>query len=242
LCRCASNGRATTETNHQAHARQESEMAWKQVSDTVGRIAMWAGSVAAISFAVGYVGPIFLSGSSLGPLLGIFVTGPLGALAGVLVGALRVVRDAPRLTVALVGAVWAASLLYTLFMIGIAAQGAIVAIPLQVLVIAATVFLLAAGATRVLPPNRRLGLIALATQAIILATTLFPPVVKPWWVPARFQDSTPAPRIAFIFDGRFDAGRHFPLFAVARSELALEWAIVIAVAIGLGLLARRRQP
>jgi hypothetical protein len=214
-------------------------MAWYQTSDPVERIVAWVAPIAVISFAVGYFSPIFLSTSNLGPLLGIFVTGPLGVLVGALVGALRVARDAPRLSIALIGSVYIATLLYTLFMIGIAAQAAISAIPLQVLLIASTIFSL----TRSQLPHdlRRFGLIALAAQAIILVTTLFPPVTRPWWVPVERQTNAPLPRLAFIFDGRFDGSMHFPTFAVDRAELILEWTAIVAVAICLGLLTRVRR-
>jgi hypothetical protein len=42
-----------------------------------------------ICFAAGFFGPLILTpGANQGPLLGIFVTGPLGALAGAVIGAL----------------------------------------------------------------------------------------------------------------------------------------------------------
>jgi len=44
------------------------------------RIALISG---VISFLLGFVGPMFLSpGANQGPLLGIFITGPLGFIAG----------------------------------------------------------------------------------------------------------------------------------------------------------------
>ena len=40
-----------------------------------------------ISFAAGFVGPIiFAPGANQGPLLGIFVTGPIGCVLGVVLG------------------------------------------------------------------------------------------------------------------------------------------------------------
>jgi PPE-repeat protein len=88
--------------------------------------------------------------------------------------------------------------------------------------------------------------IAVAAQAIVLVMTLFPPVTKPWWVPAAQQQATnaPLPAVAFVYDERFDASRHFPVFAVNREKLAWEWIITIVVAIGFGVLIwalRRRK-
>jgi hypothetical protein len=46
-----------------------------------------------VGFAVGFYGPIFLSaGASQGPLLGIFFTGPLGALLGLVVSLIYLLR------------------------------------------------------------------------------------------------------------------------------------------------------
>jgi hypothetical protein len=59
----------------------------------VGRpvVARWclgaAFAVGALSFLVGFVGPILLSPDSpQGPLLGIFITGPLGLVGGAVIG------------------------------------------------------------------------------------------------------------------------------------------------------------
>jgi hypothetical protein len=58
-----------------------------------GSAARWcigmAAGIGAISFAIGFVGPIlFQPDSPQGPLLGIFVTGPIGVIIGALLGML----------------------------------------------------------------------------------------------------------------------------------------------------------
>ena len=46
-----------------------------------------AAVVGAISFSLGFFGPmIFTPQSNQGPLLGVFVTGPLGVVAGAIIG------------------------------------------------------------------------------------------------------------------------------------------------------------
>jgi hypothetical protein len=46
-------------------------------------------AIGRISFAAGFFGPIiFMPNSNQGPLLGIFITGPLGFAAGALLGAI----------------------------------------------------------------------------------------------------------------------------------------------------------
>jgi hypothetical protein len=58
-----------------------------------GVVARWCAGTAAVvgglSFAAGFFGPIvFDPDNNLGPLLGIFYTGPLGTVAGAVLGAL----------------------------------------------------------------------------------------------------------------------------------------------------------
>ena len=52
--------------------------------------------IGAISFLVGFIGPILFSTSNLGPLLGIFITGPLGFLMGGVIGFWRLLADSGR--------------------------------------------------------------------------------------------------------------------------------------------------
>jgi hypothetical protein len=57
------------------------------------RIVVWSFAVGAICFAAGFFGPMILApGANQGPLLGILITGPLGVLAGLLVGLWRELR------------------------------------------------------------------------------------------------------------------------------------------------------
>lgn len=56
-----------------------------------GALALWCGGttavVGALSFAAGFIGPmVLMPNANQGPLLGIFVTGPLGLLAGAVLG------------------------------------------------------------------------------------------------------------------------------------------------------------
>ena len=219
------------------------EMTSARRPDPAGRVVAWAAPIAGVAFAAGFFGPLLLSSSNLGPLLGIFVTGPLGALLGVWVGALRVAKDATRLSVGLIGAVWALTLLYTLWALFYPAMAAL-AVPLQVLVIGSSIHLFAGRDTRGRLPDdlRRSGLVVIAAQAAILVMTLFPPVIRAWWgqpgTVATQPASAPLPAFAFLLDGRLSADTHVPLLAVNRSALAMEWIIVIAVALGLGLLLR----
>jgi len=54
--------------------------------------ALWVGGVA---FLVGFIGPmIVVPGANQGPMLGIFITGPLGFVVGLVYGVIRELRAA----------------------------------------------------------------------------------------------------------------------------------------------------
>lgn len=214
-----------------------------RASDLSGHVLRSAAVVGALAFAAGFAAPLLLSSSNLGPLVGIFITGPLGALAGALWGVLKAARnDNPppaNAIIAWLAATWGAILLYTLFLIGLTPQSAVPAIGLQGLVLASSASLLYAAGSRTLvsTPIRRCGPIALATLALVIVTSAFPPVTRPWWgtTAARARlDSIAVPKRAFLIDSRFDASRQVPLLAVDRRRLMLEWLILGGAALALG--------
>ncbi len=60
------------------------------------RVLFWAIVVGAVAFAAGFFGPIvFAPDANQGPLLGIFITGPAGFVAGALYGIWREWRRPP---------------------------------------------------------------------------------------------------------------------------------------------------
>jgi hypothetical protein len=64
---------------------------WRRREHPIG-FALFIG---AIAFAAGFFGPIVLTpDANQGPLLGIFITGPLGLLVGAVWGAVRAVKRA----------------------------------------------------------------------------------------------------------------------------------------------------
>jgi hypothetical protein len=138
------------------------------------------------------------------------------------------------------------TLLYTLFMLGLAPGRAVPAIGAQGLLVATTLFLWYRRDARTMlsASVQRCGPIVITALAVIMLMTLFPPVTRPWWGPRPGRESAaapaPLPKIAFILDGRFDASRHIPLFAVDRRTLIFEWAITAVAALGVCQVVQRR--
>lgn len=60
------------------------------MAHSIERIVIWCLTIGGLSFLLGFFGPIvFAPGANQGPLLGIFITGPLGAVVGLAVGVVR---------------------------------------------------------------------------------------------------------------------------------------------------------
>ena len=219
------------------------ESSARKMPDPVAQGVLWTMVIGGISFVAGFAGPLLLSTSNLGPLLGIFVTGPLGFLVGGLVGALRVSKRSARLSSILIALVWTLTLAYTYLAALLLAQMVYLVVPLHALIIVSTIYLLANPTTRAqLPDNlRHSGFVAIAAQVIIVAMTLYPPVIKPWWGTPGDPPPDPFPSFAFVLDHGFELSQRiptFPQFVVNRPQLVLEWLIVIAVAFVLNLLIR----
>lgn len=54
---------------------------------TFAMMLKWGAIIGGVAFACGFVGPIILTPeANQGPLLGIFITGPIGFLVGIVVG------------------------------------------------------------------------------------------------------------------------------------------------------------
>ena len=69
---------------------------WRLGGDTVLMFLAITGT-AFVGFAAGFYGPIYLSaGSAQGPMLGIFLTGPLGAVLGLVASVIYILRTRKR--------------------------------------------------------------------------------------------------------------------------------------------------
>jgi hypothetical protein len=211
--------------------------------DPMPKVVLWTVVIGTVSFVAGFAGPLLLSTSNLGPLLGIFVTGPLGFLLGGLVGALRVSNRSARLASIVISVVWALALAYTYLAALLLASMIYLIVPLYALIIVSSIYLLASPATRVqLPENlRHSSFVVIAVQVITVAMILYPPVIRPWWGRPGDPPPNPFPSFAFVLDHGFELSKRIPTipqFVVNRPKLVLEWLVVIAVGFVLSLLIR----
>jgi hypothetical protein len=220
-------------------------------SSLLASVAKWAAIIGSISFAGGFIGPIILSSSNLGPLLGIFITGPVGVLAGGLWGA---VHWAIRSAESEVGAVkwcivplWIITLFYTLVMVALVARAALPGVGVQVLILLASAFLLYHQGTGKRLPRmvQQCGRIFLAVNSVIVAMTLFPPVMRPGWGPSAVSAygsaSASLPTVAFLLHPGFDASKHVPEFTVNIRVLLLEWMTALVAGVLTCLVVRRTR-
>jgi hypothetical protein len=214
-------------------------------------VVRWALGVGFVSFLAGFIGPMIFSPSNLGPILGIFVTGPVGTLVGALIGVVRAAQHGTTSGLSSVlkwlAGVWIAIMLYTLFMIVLDPRAALLGAVLLALVAAVVSFLLSSAAIHDNLPNlmKQCGSVLLAGLAILTVMTLFPPVVRPpWWprTPTSEQSAMRLPRFAFVLDSRFEASHHMPLLAADRRMLVNEWIVAIALAlVASAMVARSRN-
>jgi hypothetical protein len=188
-------------------------------SRSIGSTALVVGGV---GFTLGYIGPLLFSDSNLGPLLGIFVTGPLGLLAGALIGIILSARQdslspLKRELRWLAGA-WTGALLFTLA----SAIGGIgwLAVGAQLAVIICAGALLYAFPARLPCWARRWRALILIGAALTLLSSIYPPLD-----PSSSGDA----RYAFFRDQRFDARTHVPDYSVQQSMLIVEWLIIALV-------------
>ena len=139
-----------------------------QKSRALVQILVWAFCVGVVSFAAGWFGPAYFAPSSnLAPLLGIFVTGPLGTLAGALIGALSAAKYSRRLAITCIGLVWTMTMFYTFWAFYLGGWAAIPAIPLQL-------FVLASIMSKILEPCRRQFGVAFASRRFAYFAHRFP--------------------------------------------------------------------
>jgi len=189
-------------------------------SPTSNPIFGWAALVGGLAFLAGFIGPALLSDSNLGPMLGIFVTGPLGFLVGALIGVLiSARRKAPKpatTEVRWLGGAWLGAMMFTL-----AASGAGIgwfSIGAQLTVVACAAILFYSMPAQLPESVRKSRAIILFGAALVLAASIFPPVNSA---------SDGYPPFALFLDQRFDASTQVPEFTVNQTNLLLAWLIIV---------------
>jgi hypothetical protein len=206
------------------------------------RILKTAIKVGFISFLIGFIGPILLTDNNLGPLLGIFLTGPVGTLVGALMGivwsALHAGTRSIRTELRWLGSIWGLSLFFLIFVInGFGDVIVIAALSVQVLVITIGIFMIGNSKVRRNLPQqaRRYGTVFLCAAVLIVLTSIFPPVSQNRWMSQqrknRISTLEPLPKFVFIQDIRLDASKQVPELTIAKGKLVCEW-VVIATAAG----------
>jgi hypothetical protein len=189
-----------------------------------GPIVSTALAVGGVGFALGYIGPLLVSDSNLGPLLGIFVTGPLGLLAGALIGIILSARQQSQSQIKgelgwLAGA-WGGALLFTLASAIAGISWTAIAAQLAVVICAASLFY--AFSAKLPPWLRRSRLLILFGAALTMLSSIYPPLD-----PASAGDAA----YAFFLDPRFDASTKVPDYNVHQSMLIVQWLIIAAVVV-----------
>lgn len=198
-----------------------------------------------ISFLAGFIGPlIFMPESNLGPLLGIFITGPVGFGVGLLLGTLIFgLTDKTsdlRTEMRWLCLLWVLSLLGYRFLNFFGGYALLSVVGLQTaIIIVGSVFVVAGKKRHAVPPvtNIRRAILVVAAVAMALMS-VFPPVE----VTAAVQGSEPL--FIFMLDSRLDASMHVPDYTIDPGLLLARWAVIAAIALAACLLIglRRRGP
>ncbi|WP_345986460.1 hypothetical protein WCX49_04875 [Sulfurimonas sp. HSL-1656] len=220
------------------------------MTDFTSRVFVPALMVGAVLFAIS----IFIPGG-LGIVLGLFVTGPIGFFSTALwkLYSVSIKEDKIDFHAALKWFVYVfiwISLYILLLMNGFSMFVLFIAALLQLFAVLLSMTILDLAATRSEIPKslRRTMSVIIAAMALIMFTTLLPPVKRPIYGPASTLEmegpDTILPKVAFILDSDLDASRQYPMLVIDRNTLAMEWLIITAAALGLNLVLigiRRRS-
>jgi hypothetical protein len=200
------------------------------------RIAIVAAVFGVVGLVGGIVVPIILDPTTVqGPLLGIFLTGPLGVFLGGHVGVVWSARHQKQTTwrelnwLAVFGGL--NLLLYELF---VRASFATIVPASAFLITALTAAALLTYAKGAGALRRTLVAVSIAAPLLFI-TAFFPPVKANPRAGARPLAGNPS-HFRFLLSGDLNGSHHVPPLAIDRSTLHLEWAAGIALS---AVFARR---
>lgn len=207
--------------------------------DVSARIARMGLTIGGISFLLGYAGPLLFTKANTGPFLGIFITGPVGFLVGVLAGIGwsirhghgRDIRTAMRWYLT----VWLLSLLAYWFWARIGTVNGIFTLApmaFQVLAIVTAFALLveAIAKERLSRGAERCAATVIFAAVLMFMMELYPPITSPSWDEERRNASASLPVYAFIMESHFDSDKRVPDYAVNTSRLVGQWLATAALA------------
>lgn len=191
-------------------------------------------SIGVIAFLIGFVGPIILMPeANLGPLLGLFITGPLGFLLGGVIGFWRILYDSKRTIGTLE---WGIFLVIWLLMMGwylvfflFGPTAILLGTMCQLVAAVGTALIYLQRCKKLDQPIDRRFYSGLFAALFIIGTEVFPPVTHPDW--ARPQDGylQDPPAAVFYLDERLDSSHKVPQLVINRSRLKEVWLWVLSI-------------
>lgn len=193
-----------------------------------------ASSVGFIMFLIGYVGPLILwPEANLGPLLGIFITGPLGFFSGGVVGFWLLLRNPAKkvgtIEWGMLFLFWLLSMAWYLMFYMFGPTAILLGTICQLVAVVGTAVLYRQRCRDLNKPVDRRSLSIVFAALLIIGTEVFPPVTHPDW--SRPQDGylQNPPAAVFYWDARLDSSRKVPQLAINRSRLMEIWLWVASI-------------
>ena len=200
-------------------------------------IIIYGYGLSIISSLAGFFGPMFLMPeSNLGPLLGLFITGPLGFLVGLLLGTLwwgwTDKTGSLRTEMRWLFKIWLVSaLIYYLFLPIFGGFVLLMFLGLQIAIVIVGGVLVAAGQKRpTIPPvTTKRRIILMVAGAAMTLMSAFPPV----------KESKPL--FIFVLDSKLDASMQVPVYTIDPRQLLVQWAFIVSIAVAMSLLVGLRR-
>lgn len=191
-------------------------------------------SIGVITFLIGYVGPIiFWPEANLGPLLGIFITGPLGFLLGGVIGfwliLSNIMRKISNIEWGMFFIIWLLMMGWYLLFYMFGPTAILLGTICQLAGVVGTAFLYWQRCGKLNQPVDRRSWALLFAVLLIIGTEILPPVTHPDW--SRPQDGylQNPPAAVFYWDARLDSSRKVPQLAINRMRLMELWLWVASI-------------
>ena len=189
-----------------------------------------------ISFLAGFLGPSILKvGGNLAPIMGIFVTGPLGFLVGLLLGTLwsgwTDKTGSLRTEMRWLFKIWLVSALIYLFLPIFGGFLLLMVLGLQIAIVIVGGVLVATDQKRptIAPVTTKRRIILMVAAVAMTLMSAFPPV----------KESKPL--FIFVLDSKLDASMQIPVYTIDPRQLLVQWAFIVSIAVAMSLLVGLRR-